>query len=280
MLRYSSIITLCFFLTSHVAAEVVTIGYPDYVRNSRPVVEFRARETHVAGDAKGFTHAYILLGRQYANDEVIFYGGAGFYPEPGKKGAVTLFRMLFTGPGKVTFTAADKNPDTTFRLRVTEEQTDQIKYLIKNFDDKDYNLASSNCVDLVRGAAGLLGLEIGKAITPIGLVKFLANENDPDKPLRHAIKERKRAVDIKLAGNKTMKAIYEARRKRAAEVAASMAEWAAWDASHRMQNVGMAPTASPTENSLQFSPLSPTWPWPEPPPQSPPEQGEVKILKP
>lgn len=125
--------------------------------------------------------AFVLLGRELPDGSTIFYGAGGFYPQ-------TLKHML-SGPGHVDYTVDDMTTDIDFRAKITAAREREVKYVMNNWNEKQYNVAG---VSLVKHVGKLVGLDVGDPKSmemPDDVVKLIKNENDPDRPLRFAITE-------------------------------------------------------------------------------------------
>lgn len=248
--------------------------YPDSSVSSRPIMEFRYRSTDLKN--KTLTHAFVVLGRELDNGTTVFIGAAGFYPQ-GADNKLQEFRNVLQSPGHVDYKIADMHSDGAFRVRITGEQENAVKYLINNWNAKEYKIAEQNCTSLVKSVGKVLGLDTGVdgalEFLPAELIKHLAMENDPDKPLRYALVEWQRGAEKLKSQRRQMKQIEQQMIKHAQEVAQSQAEWQSWQNMHNQwsleYNGNLPPTKviEPQTNIFpQDNPLSAFWPWPPPSP--------------
>jgi hypothetical protein len=175
------------------------LEYPPNGVSGRPILEFRARKVEVDASSTGIDvkgHAYAALGRQLESGKTIFYATAGFTP---KNDAI---KVVLNTPGEVEYAQDDMTDpaDISFQVKITAEQEKAVRFILRNWDEKEYKVFSQNCTSLVKSIGKTLGLDVGdpkSVVTPYSLVQLLKNENDPDKPLRQAIIDGKRAEDIR-----------------------------------------------------------------------------------
>jgi hypothetical protein len=288
---YLLIACVIFYATSATTAEdEFQLLYPENSVSSKPILEFRSRELDIKN--KAMTHAFVVLGRELDNGTTVFYGAAGFYPA-GADNKLQSFKNVLNSPGHVDYKIADMQSTEAFRVRITGEQENAVRFLINSWNAGDYKFFEQNCTSLIRSVGRMLGLDTGfpgaTEMTPGQLIRHMKLENDPDKPLRHALAEWQRAAAKIQAQRGQMSEVIGRMVKRAQEVARSQAEWAQWQQLHANWSSEFYNTVKPTttirpENNLfpADSPLSAYWPWPPPSPlksdvATPPLQPGVKV---
>lgn len=181
----------------------IQILFPENSVSSRPVIEFRARKPGDTADGgkSPVGHSFVALGRELDNGLTVYYGIAGFYPEPGTNKVQTAKYVLY-GPGETQYKLNDIQSDTRFRAYLTESQEREIKFIIKNWDNNKYSLPFQNCNDLVKNIANNLGLSYSNlAQTPMGIIESLAEANSSRDTVREAERreleaQRKHATEI------------------------------------------------------------------------------------
>lgn len=187
--------------------------YPDATTSSRPIMEFRARPKkwrEFTTDKPTPGHAFVFLGRELDNGLTVFYGAAGFYPEN------NTLKNVLDGPGTVTYKIPDMLPEEAFRLNISEYQESLVKYIIKNWDDKRFKLASDNCVEMAKDVADAVGVRHHpslKDVYPQDIVDNFKQLNDRDTPLRHAVREAKRMGKLRNAASREAQGIIQRQRE-------------------------------------------------------------------
>jgi hypothetical protein len=271
---------IAFLLCSGIGARADTfhLEYPGGNDGSRPIVEFRARSPTLAPWHAG--HAFIALGRELKDGTTIFYGVGGFYPQE------ETLKGILHSPGKVDYTVDDLHADETARFEITADQERAIIYVMKNWNNTEYAIASRNCLTLVKSVGKQLGLDVGDSktneMTPYDLIHHIKLENDNEEPLRHAVIESQRAASARAADGKVVNDTRLYIIKHNADVAAAQAEQNQWANLHSqwtaetngiavgipMPGAGGGGIGGAGGGGLSpFTPgnvLSITWPW-EPP---------------
>jgi len=182
-------ITLLGYETSW--ADDVQLLYPDNNVSSKPILEFRARPPTTIPPSPG--HAFVFIGRVLDNGMTVFYAAGGFYPEN------NTVKNVLLGPGNIKYKIDDMKSDQVFRVNISPEQEDLVKYILTNWDSKAYNIAWQNCVSLQRDIAKSIGLKVPEfdpknlgAEIPSNFVAALRTSNSADKPLGYQETEAKR----------------------------------------------------------------------------------------
>lgn len=242
--------------------DVITLNYPAAGTISRPFIEFRARKA-VPPHAG---HVFVFLGREAADGTTTLYAAGGFYPD--------TIKDILSGPGHIDYHVSDISTDIEFRVKITANQEHQVLYIVKNWNTKEYNLASQNCTHLIKNIGKSIGLDVGDPKStefPYDLVQMMKNENDADRPLRFAITEAKRAQAIRARDAAALAGVVDYMRRHAAEVRQSQAAWDRFQRGAPSGGVGIpmpgsggvpGGTAPFAPNSLEYD----TWPWRPPSP--------------
>jgi hypothetical protein len=192
------------------------LEYPPNGVAGRPVLEFRARSTGVGVEMQGAKavvtadtgHAYVALGRQLESGKTVFYATAGFTPKD------ESLKVVLNTPGEVEVGQDDLTDpaDISFQVKITAEQEKAVRFILKNWNEKEYKVLSQNCSSLIKSIGKTLGLEVGdpkSVVTPYSIVQLLKNENDPDRPLRQAVIDGKRAEEIHRGNAAVVKQTFE-----------------------------------------------------------------------
>jgi hypothetical protein len=254
--------------------EALTLDYPDTNARSRPILEFRARSVavHVGVapptiDVDG--HAFVLFGREAADGTIQYYAAAGFSPTN------ESIKQVLNTPGHIEFGPDGLNDpsDIKFQVRITAEQERLVRFVLKEWNDKEYRVLSQNCVSLVKSISKVIGLDAGdpkSVVTPFQLVRLLKNENDRDKPLRKAVIDAARADANRKKDAAVVKDIVTYMQKRQEEVKQSQEAYRRWQQGVG-QSVGISITGSGgMSGGVGGNPfpigtmMHATWPW-EPP---------------
>lgn len=126
-----------------------------------PFVEFRARAPHadlLKGDV-GVGHAFLFLGRQFADGSRVLYAAGGFYPADASNKAMEVVHMVLS-KGQVKYTVDDMHDDEVFQSPITSEQESRVKFIMEHWNEKQYSVVWQNCVSLDRDVARSLGLKV------------------------------------------------------------------------------------------------------------------------
>lgn len=179
----------------------LVLAYP-YPRSSKPVLEFRARPANLKNKSPG--HAWVALGREVDDGNTVFYAAGGFYPE--------RFAKVLKGPGEVRFKEDDAfaGDVATIRFLITIEQERTVKFILQNWDEKQYELATQNCVHLMKTVADSVGLNtrgFGNATTPISAVRKLTVNNRIDSALVRGDGERRAQKALREESSRTINSI-------------------------------------------------------------------------
>lgn len=186
--------------------------YPDSVVSSRPIAEFRGRKPKVQYPLEESTpgHAFVFLGRELDNGATVFYGAAGFYPKD------NTLKSVLGEPGETNYKIPDMFMDNSFRVKISEDQEIQVKYIINNWDQTKYDIRYRSCIELVQDVADGLGLKYISSepiIFPHTLVQHLSAMNDGDTSLRHATKEAIRFGKLRSAASAEMRGVIQRQRE-------------------------------------------------------------------
>jgi hypothetical protein len=189
---------------SRAKADEFVLQYPDISSGSTPFVEFRARAAHVDRNADlSAGHAFIVLGRKFGTGKEIYFGAAGFYPSDAS-GKLTELKNLMLSSGQIKYGISDLHNDSVYRTAITPEQERQIKFMIQNWNDKQYAVLAQNCVSFERAVARYLGLNVPEFNPasiddefPNKFVQHLSADNVPDAAMLHAQTEDQRVNERK-----------------------------------------------------------------------------------
>jgi hypothetical protein len=164
-------------------AEDLQLMLPGMNVSSRPIVEFRARRGNADNPPASLGgHAYVLLGRELDNGNIIYNTVAGFYPKDDKASG---FKKFFGTTGVVKQELDDNKSEITFRVNITPTQEVAVAKVIASYDEKNYSVLFSNCKHMVKDVANVLRLSVPdlKDAFPADLISELKNSNLPDTPL-------------------------------------------------------------------------------------------------
>jgi hypothetical protein len=263
-------------------SESMRIEYVQLDDSSKPILEIHARGADPLKGRGG--HAFVLLGRQYPDDSIKYYQGAGFYPEKGTDTGQTpnvvqeaiekvqTLKAYFKTPGHIDFTPEDNTSDISFRVKIAGTQENSVKFLIKNWNEKEYRVLSQNCISLVKAVGKSVGLDVGdpKSLDglPYDVVRLIKNENDEDRALRYAIREHELAVQQGVRDSATIRGAYQ-------KIAKDRQDRQDKINSINRLNHGMSPSGPSSLNSGGGSDVSAsslpcvgdacfTYPWPSP----------------
>jgi len=124
------------------------------------------------------THGYVAVA--YFDPSVGFLGKAifGFYPKSYTKGLVSIFAL--PTPGEVDVSNADASPSLAATILVNRERYRDVLQRKREWNAREYQLISRDCVELLSDVASALGLTVPdrkEAILPRAFLESIITLN-------------------------------------------------------------------------------------------------------
>lgn len=162
---------------------------------STDIVEFRARAASLS-DRSLTGHAFVALGKRFADGSTYFYSVSGYYPDTSGTALQTLKNSLY-GPGRVEYKLADMKNDRIYQTDISSAQARMIKHIIKNFPDKNYALLGNSCGDMMKNVATAIGLSyMSSDLFPTSIVDSIEKMNPPGRPAEKALRDKREGAEI------------------------------------------------------------------------------------